>query len=958
MMSPTPDSPTPKGPGTTEGNLPFMVVGVGASAGGLDALNGFFGQINRTPGVAFIVVQHLSYDFKSMMGQLLSKQTDIKVVDALHGMAVEPDHVYMLPFRAELKLEKGHISLVEKAPIGGVNHPIDMLFESIAKEQKDNGACVVLSGSGSDGTVGVRAIKEAGGIVLVQEPTSTQFDSMPHSALATGMADFVGTPAALAEDLCDYVDNPLNRGLSPHDTSSEQRALTDLMSLMHTELRIDFSAYKRDGVVRRLQKRMRANHCASIAEYVQFVRSHPDEVPLLEESMLINVTRFLRDNEAWQAFQEQCVDPLVQNASEGTTLRAWVAGCSTGQEAYTMAVLLERAIRESGKKLEFRIFATDVDRRAITKASLGEYRVDEIGGIPEHEVTDYFSVRGDRRIVRRSIRDRITFAPHNLMVDPPFTKLHIISCRNLLIYLSQETQEKVMSRFEFSLLPGSTLFLGASETVGRHSNIFRAVDPKWKIFHRVEGVGLSPPRTFTSALPYSGLSARRSATPPLVNDTLYEAVIEKYVPSGAAVDENFNVIHVFGALGSVLSLPAGRTTLNLLKMVPESASAILSATIRKAIKDGAEVCCRLPLPDDKSPSMLRVVPGTTKMPTLVFFETVQPQVSRAPAVMVDLDVETARRIQELEDDTATLRESLQTAVQEHEMANEELQATNEELIASNEELQSTNEELQSVNEELYTVNTEYQEKIGELERVNEDLEHVLATTQSGVLILDQDLNIRRYNTGCLGIFPLLAQDVGRPIGDIALRAKNFELEAVMHKLLETGEPFAEDVTTDDKRVWGLTGRRLMRKGNDVGIILTITDLSQLRPHLVRRLDRLLTCYSVAGVGEEVPALVVDVDSGESDITEAARRILGLKGEIVQVAEILGMTSGSDRRTLEETFNKLINKGTPGQMVEQLLPSLGQAENVTIRLAARISHYNASRVLVALLSVNPVPAIEA
>ncbi|MFK8001532.1 MAG: chemotaxis protein CheB [Polyangiales bacterium] len=935
-------------------SLPFMVVGVGASAGGLEALNDFFGQINRTPGVAFIVVQHLSYEFKSMMGQLLSKQTDIKVVNARHGMAVEPDHVYMLPFRAELKLLNGLISLVEKAPTSGVNHPIDMLFESIAREQRDNGGCVVLSGSGSDGTVGVRAIKEAGGLVLVQEPASTQFDSMPHSALATGMADFVGTPASLAEDLCSFVDNPLNRGdMSAIDSNIEQRALNELIGIMQTELRIDFASYKRDGVVRRLQKRLRATHSVSIADYTRYLRSHPDELSLLEESMLINVTRFLRDNEAWEVFQKQCVEPMVESLPEGSTLRAWVAGCSTGQEAYTMGVMFDRVIRRSGRKLEYRIFATDVDRRAIAKAGLGEYRVDEIAGIPEDEVSDYFTSLGDRRVVRRSVRDRITFAPHNLMVDPPFTKLHFISCRNLLIYLSQDAQDKVLSRFEFSLLPGSALFLGASETVGQHSASFRTVDAKWKIFERLEGVGLSPPRTFSSALPYSGLSARRPPPRASANDSLYEAVIEKYVPSGAAIDVNFNIIHVFGALGSVLSLPAGRTTLNLLKMVPESTSAILSATIRKAIKDEAEVCCRLPLPDDDNPPMLRVVPAAAKTPTLVFFETAEAPITRKPMVVVDLDVETARRIQELEEDTATLRQSLQAAVQEHEMANEELQATNEELIASNEELQSTNEELQSVNEELYTVNTEYQEKIGELERVNEDLEHVLATTQSGVLILDQHLNIRRYNTGCLGIFPLLAQDVGRPIGDIALRAKNFELEAAMHKLLETGEPFAEDVTTDDKRVWGLTGRRLMRKGNDVGIILTITDLSQLRPHLVRRLDRLLTCFSVAGVGKEVPALVVDVDSGESDITEAARRILGLQGEIVQVAEILGMTSGSDRRTLEETFNKLINKEVPGQMVEQTLPSLGQAENVTIRLAARISHYNASRVLVALLSESPV-----
>ncbi len=932
-------------------SLPFLVVGVGASAGGLEALNEFFGQISSSTGAAFIVIQHLSPDFKSMMGQLLSKHTRVKVVDAEDEMPVMPDHVYMLPWRADLRLRAGRIELKERSPASGLSHPIDTLFESLALHQRENSACVVLSGSGGDGLRGLQAVKEVGGLVMVQDPDTAQFDGMPNSALSTGLADFVGSPAALAMELSRLAEHPLARGEDTAEAAREEAALDQLLAIMQSHLRVDFTAYKRSGVFRRVQRRLRARGCNTIGDYVREVEKHPDEeIGLLREAMLIGVTRFLRDAEAWQTVEVDAIGPLVRSVPDRTTIRAWVAGCSTGQEAYTLATLMDRAIRKSSRNLEFRIFATDVDAQAIARASSGEYTADEVEDIPKDQLDDTFDRRGNLLVIRRSLRDRVTFATHNILHDPPFTKLHLLTCRNLLIYLEAAAQAQVMSRFEFALLPRSYLFLGASETVGHYDAVFQQVNQKWKLFQRREGVGESP-RAYSSAPPRTGHLSRPSHLPAPRRssmDPIYEAVIGHYVPPGIAIDEEFNVLHVFGDLGQHLALPSGRVNLNLLKMVADGASSVLSAAIRKARKDHKEVNCRVSLKEGAAPLLLRVIPPEERSPALIFLQDGDPP-PPGEVVTVDLDAETATRIQELEEEAMMLRQNLQTAVQEHETANEELQATNEELIASNEELQSTNEELQSVNEELYTVNTEYQEKIGELEQVNEDLEHVLAATQAGILILDNELRIRRYNAGCLGLFPLMDQDVGRPLGDIAVRVRDWKLEPVLETVLETGTPFAQDVSAEDGREWALTGRRLTRKSTILGVIVTMTDLSQLRPQSVRRLDRMLTGLSVAQPGENVPVLVMDVDTGESDSTEAARAILGIAGDqVADSAEVMGFHEGRDRQALGGAFDQLISQGESYTMTRRVSVSTGAGE-ITVKLFARVSQYNGSRLLIALLT---------
>ncbi len=932
-------------PCAKEAELPFLIVGVGASAGGLDALNEFFAEVSNTTGVAFIVIQHLSPDFKSMMSHLVSKHTKITVVDAEDDMPVEPDHVYVLPLRADLRLNGGRITLSEARPSKGVNHPIDTFFESLAREQRENSACVVLSGSGTDGMRGVQAVKEAGGLVLVQEPSTTQFDGMPNSALSTGFADFVGSPAALAQELCRFAEHPLARGDRSAHAKREEAALDRLLEMIEDHLHVDFSTYKRSGVFRRMQRRLPACECSSLTEYVDYIREHPEELVFLGEAMLIGVTRFCRDEGAWAAFQSEVVQPLIDTVPDRTTIRAWVAGCSTGQEAYTLGVALDRAVRESGRNIEFRIFATDVDPEAIARAGSGEYTKSQVADIPEEELADYFDRRGELFVARRTIRDRITFASHNLLQDPPFTKLHLITCRNLLIYLGSEAQGQVMSRFEFALLPRGFLFLGISETVGSFDSVFREVNPKWKLFVRREGVGQSPP-SFALSAPRMDRPLHKAGqlvARPTGADAIYEAVVARFAPPGLAIDDQFHIVHVFGNVGSRLTLPAGRVNLNLLKMVPRGAAAVLSASIRTARQRGEEVSCRFAITEDSEPLMLRIVPPTEKNPVLVFFEETQAGDASVEApITVDVDSETARRVQELEEEGVMLRQNLQTAIQEHETANEELQATNEELIASNEELQSTNEELQSVNEELYTVNTEYQEKIGELEQMNEDLEHVLSATQAGILILDHELHIRRYNEGCLGLFPLLEQDVGRPLGDIAVRARGWEFEPVIRKVLESGEPLTLDVTADDHREWAVTGRCLSRYGTNVGVIVTMMDSSRI-PQSVRKLDRLLSGLDAAGFGNTA-VWVIDVDTGETACTPSARRIFGVDDDAEVSPSAVGIEGGADQHSLSDTFNRLMN--LPHEHSMKRVLDARDAKQAEVRLEARISQHAGSRLLVA------------
>ncbi|HVZ37505.1 MAG TPA: CheR family methyltransferase, partial [Polyangiaceae bacterium] len=663
--------------------------------------------------------------------------------------------------------------------------------------------------------------------------------------------------------------------------TSERDAYLEILKIAKRHSRIDFNAYREGTVSRRLQRRASICGEGSLAGYLRMLRGNVAEIEQLTRELLIGVTQFFRDPETWGYLEESIIPQLVDQAEERGTLRLWCAGCATGEEAYTLAILIEEHLQRYRRALNYRLFATDVRRDSLRFARAGAYPVAACLGIPETLREKYFETRGDMLVARRPLRDVITFAPHDLLSDPPFTQLHLVTCRNLLIYLLPEVQQRVISRFRMALREGGWLLLGASESVGEAGTHFRPINSKLNVFQArgpVSGItALAPPLRDHVAGEQEEAPVVRS---PRLNELLYEAAIGCYVPPGVAVDASFELLQIFGRASDYVSLPTGRMTVNLLKMVPPPLAVLLSAAGRRALTQAEEV--RVPevrlRPGDDAITVRVVpvddVPGAS-LCLLIFFEGLPTSESAICLDPTSLDGATQQRIRELEDELLVARENLHSAVQDLEATNEELQATNEELTASNEELQSTNEELQSVNEELYTVNSEYQEKIGELEQLNSDLENLLHVVDAGVLFLDDDLTIRRFNDAATRLLPARHEDIGRPLSEIAIQAEypNFARDA--QQVMLSGQRHLATVRGNDGAWWSI-GMRAFRNTitPNGGVIVTMQDISELK----RTISELEVtkgeherAEGIFGVGHAV----LDLGRETVQYSSGARALLGL-----------------------------------------------------------------------------------
>jgi two-component system, chemotaxis family, CheB/CheR fusion protein len=892
---------------TPAGAVPFFVVGVGASAGGLEALQEFFANIEENPGIAFIVIQHLSPDFKSMMSELIARHTQITVSDAEDGMELMPDRVYVLPNRKDIRIAEGRLVLTEREAVRGLHLPIDILFESLAQAQGELSAAVVLSGTGSDGTRGMRAVKEVGGMAFAQDPASSRFDGMPRSAIATGLVDCVLPAGDLAKALVRAVLSP--DAVRAELQDEERQAIDRLYDLIQTYAGVDFGLYKSATIERRIRRRLFIVGQTTIQGYVEYIERENSELDQLVRELLIGVTRFFRDTEAWTDLRTRDLPALIASVPAGGVLRGWVAGCSTGEEAYTLAMVLDDAIRESGRQISFRIFATDVNSGSVAFASAGAYAESAVLDVPEALRERYFERKDERYFVRRSLRDLITFAIHNLAADPPFTRLDLVTCRNLLIYLRPEVQLEALSRLTFGLRAGGLLFLGSSESLKESQLGLRTANNKWKVFvadtdrrdSREQKRGILP----VSRTP--SLSTRPLSSPPRGSDAVVQQVAERFAPPGVAVSEGFDVLHLFGDAGRFLSMAAGKVTLNLLRMVPQGLSVMLSSSARRVLETREPL--RLPQVDfgtgeriDVRVEPLYGLPGVGRGMFICFELPVAPG---GAAATVDIDHATSRRIAELEDELALTRDNLHSAVQDLETSNEELQATNEELVASNEELQSTNEELQSVNEELYTVNSEYQEKIDELERLNDDLENLLRFVSVGTLFLDRDLRIRRYNDRARSLFPLLAQDVGRPLDDIALKAHYPSLMTDVRSALEGNICEGQEVCSEDGAWWNVRVAPLVRSDASTGgVILTFHDISRLKSASRRAHCLLQAPEAFASVEGIVGYFAGDMRTREVDLSLGARRLLGLSPTSAVPSELFRPLFAAATEDVDEGLTEL------------------------------------------------------
>lgn len=824
VKAPPQDSSSPE---STHANRAFPVVGIGASAGGLEAFKKFFAAMPATSGMAFVVVPHLDPKHKSLMVELLARQTTMPVQEAAQGLAVEPNAIYVIPPGYHLAIHDGNLELTAPDKGHGIPSAIDYFFRSLAADQQERAIGIVLSGTSSQGTQGLKEIKAAGGLVMVQSPDSAEYDQMPKSAIATGIADYVLPPAEMPAALLKFSQLPYLQGAGDPPPADAQQLLQSVLSLLRTRTKSDFRGYRKHMLLRRVQRRMGLCHLESADEYLQLLRDQPEELAALHKDLLIGVTTFFREPEAFEVLQQLVIPELVQRTDGETPVRVWVPGCATGEEAYSLGMLLLEGFAAANKTPNLQIFATDRDEQALQAARLGKY-LNGISTEVSAERLRRFFVRADEQHYQASkqLRESVVFAPQNLISDAPFSNLDLISCRNLLIYLDSEVQRKVMGLFHFALRGGGYLVLGPSESVGRELDLFEPISKKWRVFRR-----LKPARRDLVEFPiiageHKPLKHLRPESLPVpapgFTQLMQKLLLADFAPASALINRKFEILSVQGPLANYLEFPPGELTKDLLAMARQGLRVKLRAAVQQALRDSRAVIdedvrvkrdnkyvpCTITVKLIQEPKeaegLLLVTLVDRASPPSAGLLAKQGEVEAPPeASPANADAEEAALVRQLEYELKSLREDLHGTVEEYESANEELKAAHEEVMSMNEELQSANEELetskeelQSLNEELTTVNNQLQDKVEELERANSDVQNLLAISEVTTVFLDTDLRIKRFTPSTAKLLNLLATDLGRPIADFAPKFRDDSLLADCRTVLDKLAPIEKEVWSE------------------------------------------------------------------------------------------------------------------------------------------------------------------
>ncbi|MBO8462333.1 MAG: PAS domain-containing protein [Firmicutes bacterium] len=816
----------------------LCVAGIGASAGGVEALQTVFQKMPSNAGIAYIVVQHLSPDYKSYMQSLLERCTDMPIIHAENEMEVEPNTVYLNSPGYCLEVEEGKFKMTKMDPKQMAQHPIDMLFRSIANCYQKYAIGIVLSGCGADGSLGIRAIKEANGMVMAQDTLTAQFESMPRSSIATGAVDYILSPEEMGQTLLAYREHPYVQGQQLlKEVVKDQNTMnmfTEVLKILKEHSGVDFTYYKETTILRRLERRVSINRCKSMNEYYTILCNSEEERTTLFKEMLIGVTSFFRDKEAFASLEKNVIPKLDYKKSQ---IRVWNCACSTGEEVYSIAILLAEYIEENNLNCSFKIFATDVDPVAVEIAGRGVYSENAVSDIPTKYVMKYFVKKGEFYQIKDSIRNNIVFAVHNLLRDPVFSNLDLLICRNLFIYLKIELQKRVLESFCQALNGKGYLFMGCSESIGEMSEAFETLDSKWKIYRMRSGFHVSLPLWNLGGTEFGFGRMRVSENTSFTAnynrkirmDHLMERAVSKLLPPAVLIDESDNILQVISNINHFLDLKPGKFTNQFLSILPNDLSIFVNSILRKLKRKEIDELT-------ETITGLKSFPGEEITITgkrvnyhqvdyyLISLQTVSTKEKGSLKDVMDSESLVGQRIEDLERELQASKESLHATVEELETSNEELQSTNEELIASNEELQSTNEELQSVNEELHTVNAEYRMKLDELTGMTEDMDNLLVSAEIGALYLDQKLRIRKITPIVKAMTNLVESDIGRSIFHVTFMEEYSQFHDDLRYVIESSKKIYRYLSDKRSKCWLIRIQPSRSEQNMVnGIILTMVD---------------------------------------------------------------------------------------------------------------------------------------
>lgn len=915
----------------------FPIVGIGASAGGLEALERLFAHMPADSGMAFIVIQHLSPDFRSLMDELLARHTRIPILKVENGMSVAPNTIYLMPPKTEMIISGGKLLLTDKEPSSNLSLPIDLFFRSLAEDIGSRAVGVVLSGTGSDGSRGVRAIHEAGGLVIAQSEETSKFDGMPRSTIETGMVDFVLSPEEIPQTLVKFSQQALGiEAAADERIATAAENLNSVFNLLRKACGIDFTHYKPNMVSRRIERRLLFNQSLDLAGYIRQLETDPAELNALYKDLLIGVTRFFRDTAAFDRLEKDVLPALISRIPENQEIRVWVAGCATGEEAYSLAIVLSEQLRLLQRENPLKIFATDVHRESLEFAGAGKFPEASIAGIPPARLERYFIKQGNNYQVIPDLRKAVVFAPHNVIRDAPFTKLDLISCRNLLIYLQPAAQRKALSLFHFGLKPQGVLLLGPSESPGELSEEYEVLDPHWKVYRKRRDVRLvndlpiatSPYAPLTS-LPRSSLRAGSPTDSEWPR--ISELLLNEVMPPSILLDEQHKVLHSFGGAGKYLAIRDGRHSNDVLTLVSGELKLAIGSLLQRVSHEKGPVSfgpIRVGEGTEQQWIIVSARPILVDRPRTLLTFAPQPKSAAVAArepVSIDGPAEQHREL--LENELRYTRENLQATVEELETANEELQATNEELVASNEELQSTNEELHSVNEELYTVNAEYQRKIVELTELTDDIENLLRTTEVGVIFLDRELRIRRFTPQITTVFPLQPQDVGRRLDEFSGAIRCDDLLRNVASVLVDGVRHESEVEDGQARSYLLRILPYLTKAGTEGVVLTLVDISTLKrteAHLAR-LSSLVENSDEAIVSRDLDGRIISCN-------KAAVKLYQYSAEELFGKSVDSLASPEDAVGLQEIWRKVCREGSISHVESKRLRKDGTGVEVSLTLA--------------------------